>query len=323
MDPSPARRLRDAARVGERWVIRRRLPDGSATDVIGWVQAVRDDAVAVSGGGSAAELVPLSAVVAARRAPAAPGGRDPSRTSPADLEQIALPGWLALSEPLGDWTLRAAGGFTGRANSCLAVGNPDRSFAAAAARILEYANEHHIPPWAQVVTGSPEEQELLGLGWRPTYVPVEVLAARLGDFLGSTLPDPAVRISEQLDGPWERGYAASRPNQADPELLRMILDGHPPRAFAGAQRGAEVFAIARGHLHRDWLGLATIWTRPDQRRRGWSRKLMIALGHWAARRGARSVYLQVAAANTDALRAYGAMGFRPHHRYGYLAHPGA
>jgi hypothetical protein len=40
------------------------------------------------------------------------------------LERRALPGWLALHEPLGEWTLRAAGGFTGRANSCLAVGDP-------------------------------------------------------------------------------------------------------------------------------------------------------------------------------------------------------
>ena len=48
---------------------------------------------------------------------------------------------------------------------------------------------------------------------------------------------------------------------------------------------------------------------------------MIALGHWAARRGARNVYLQVASENADAVRAYEAMGFRFHHRYGYLAAP--
>ena len=321
MDRSPARRIRDLARVGERWVIRHRLPDGSATDVIGWIETVSDHEIAIRRTGSGLERIPLADIVVVRRAPAAAGGSDPLRTSPADLEQIALPGWLALSEPLGEWTLRAAGGFTGRANSCLAVGDPGMPYGKAAGRIRGYAAEHGIPAWAQVVTGSEEEQGLLDLGWRPTYVPTEVLVARLGDYLGPNLPDPEVLVSEQLDTPWQRAYDESRPNEADPQLLRMILDGHPPRAFASTRDGAEVFAIARGHLHRDWLGLASIWTRADHRRRGWSRKLMIAAGHWAARRGARNVYLQVASANTEALRAYEAMGFRPHHSYGYLVAP--
>ena len=321
MDRSPARRIRDTARVGERWVIRHRLSDGSATDLIGWIETLSDHEIAIGTISSRLERLLLADVVAARRAPAAAGGSDPLRTSPADLEQIALPGWLALSEPLGEWTLRAADGFTGRANSCLAVGDPGMPYDQAATRIRRYAAVHAIPAWAQVVTGSEEEHALKGLGWQPVYVPTEVLVARLGDYLGSTLPDPEVLVSEQLDASWQRAYDESRPNEADPQLLRMILDGHPPRAFASARDGAELFAIARGHLHRDWLGLASIWTRPDHRRRGWSRKIMSAIGHWGARRGARNVYLQVASANTDAANAYEMMGFRPHHRYGYLGAP--
>jgi GNAT superfamily N-acetyltransferase len=39
-----------------------------------------------------------------------------------DLEHAATPGWRALEEDrLGDWLLRAASGFTGRANSALAA----------------------------------------------------------------------------------------------------------------------------------------------------------------------------------------------------------
>src|SRR5580658_165070 len=37
-----------------------------------------------------------------------------------ELEQLAAPGWRGIEEErLGDWLLRAAGGFTGRANSGL------------------------------------------------------------------------------------------------------------------------------------------------------------------------------------------------------------
>ena len=46
--------------------------------------------------------------------------------------------------------------------------------------------------------------------------------------------------------------------------------------------------------------------------------MMIALGHWAARRGARYGYLQVASANSEAITAYQRLGFSRHHRYRYL-----
>jgi ribosomal protein S18 acetylase RimI-like enzyme len=321
MDRSPARRIREDARVGERWVIRHRLPDGSATDVIGWIERVNDHEIAIRSIGSGLERLALADIVLARRAPAAAGGGDPLRTSPADLEQIALPGWLAISEPLGEWTLRAAGGFTGRANSCLAVGDPGMPSDKAAARIRRYAVEHGIPAWAQVVSGSEEEHALEQLGWQPVYVQVEVLAVRLAELLADTQPDPRVQVSEQLDRRWRRAYDESRPNQADPDLLGMILEGRPPRAFAGAGTPDGLFTIGRGHLNRGWLGLASIWTRPELRRLGWGRRIVLALGHWGARQGARHVYLQVAAANTEALRAYEAMGLRPHHRYNYLASP--
>jgi GNAT superfamily N-acetyltransferase len=101
----------------------------------------------------------------------------------------------------------------------------------------------------------------------------------------------------------------------------MILDGNPPRAFGSA--GEEIFAISRGHLSGDWLGLASIWTHPDHRRQGWAARLSVALGHWAARRGARYAYLQVDVDNQPALRAYERLGFTRHHGYLYLAPPRA
>ena len=80
-------------------------------------------------------------------------------------------------------------------------------------------------------------------------------------------------------------------------------------------------AIARGHLSGDWLGLASIWT-DDHRRRGWATTMIIGLGHWAARQGARYGYLQVASANQHAIAAYEQLGFARHHSYRYLRPPG-
>ena len=81
-------------------------------------------------------VIERSMIIAARRAPAAAGGPDPRRISAADLQRHTLPGWLAWHEPLGEWTLRAAGGFTGRANSCHAVGDPGVPIQQAADQII-------------------------------------------------------------------------------------------------------------------------------------------------------------------------------------------
>lgn len=313
----------DSARVGERWVLRTRLADGSATDVTGWIAALAEDRVEVELEGGWCVPVDRAAIVVARRVPAARGGPDPRRVSAEDLERIALPGWLALSQPLGEWTLRAGGGFTGRANSVLAVGDPGVSLPEAAERVTAYAEQHGIAPWAQVIVGSEVDQGLVALGWHPVYVVTDVLVCRLVTLLGELLPDPEVAVREQLEPAWWRAYQRSRPNDADPELLRMILNGHPPRAFAAVPDAAsgELVAIARGHLSGGWLGISSIWTDPGWRRQGRATAMVRSLGHWAARRGARYAYLQVAAENSGAHAAYGRLGFVKHHSYRYLAAP--
>jgi GNAT superfamily N-acetyltransferase len=322
----------DHARAGERWVLRHRLADGRATDVVGWLAEVGPELVtlAVEGGGSV--VVDRTTVIAGKRVPAAPGGPDPRRTSAEELEWAALPGWVALHEPLGEWTLRAGAGFTGRANSALAVGDPGVALTDAADRVVEYSREHGIRPWAQVIVGSDIEAGLVALGWRTAYVTTDVLVCRLGTLLGDDLPDPRVIIADELDEAWWAAYGRSRPDESnpairtdtDPTLLRMILDGHPPRAFAavaGPRDSDELVGIARGHVSSGWVGIASVWVDPDRRRRGLGTAMIHSLGHWAARRGARNAYLQVAQQNTGAHDAYGRLGFVVHHSYRYLTAP--
>jgi GNAT superfamily N-acetyltransferase len=324
-----AARRRDplaGALLDERWVVRYRLPGGSATDVIGWIEALDEVTVRLATNEATPQIIDRSMIIAARRAPAAPGGGNPRRISAHDLQRHALPSWLAWHEPLGEWTLRAGGGFTGRANSCHAVGTPGVSTAQAVERIIAYAVAHAIRPMAQVIEGSPEEHALEDVGWVATHQPAAVLVCRLADFLLARPAQPTTRLMETLEPEWEEAFQRSRPNSADPKIVRMILDGIPPRAFAAvageaADDHAELVAIARGQLSGDWLGLASMWTRPDHRRRGLAAAMMTSLGHWAARQGARYAYVQAATVNAPAIGAYTALGFVHHHRYRYLAPP--
>ena len=93
-------------------------------------------------------------------------------------------GWMAWHEPLGEWTLRAAGGFT-RTRQLRATPSAIRAFRSrqAAEQIIAFAAAHVIAPMAQVIEGSPEEQALRDLGWASTYQPAAVLVSRLAEFL--------------------------------------------------------------------------------------------------------------------------------------------
>ena len=191
---------------------------------------------------------------------------------------------------------------------------------AASAHVTVNPREAVQGGYAKLAFRVPNEKDAASTTKLEVYVPTDVLAVRLADLLAAERPDRAIRVVEELDGSWWDAYQQSRPNTADPATLRMILDGNPPRAFASAiEVGEDVpFAIARGHLSGDWLGTASIWTREDRRRQGWATAMLKALGHWAARRGARYGYLQVASASAHAIAAYQRLGFIHHHSYHYL-----
>jgi GNAT superfamily N-acetyltransferase len=319
------------ARHGQRWVVRVRQPDGSASDVVGWVVGVDDGSVTIEGAldpaspGTPAPSWQVSSddVVVARRAPAARGGHVPART-PADVvDRLGVEAWAVELEPLGGWFLRAGGGFTGRANSCLAVGDPGLPVEEAAAAVEAYAAEHGIAPLAQVVTGSDEDTALRAIGWHETYVATDVLVTRLADLLGDAAIDPRVVVDEELTAGWRATFDEYRPSDADPALVTRLLDGRRPRAFARVEVDGRVVAVARGHLADGWLGVAAVWTRPEHRRQGLGTAVVLALAGWAARRGARWSYLQVETANVVAHAAYERLGYVHHHRYHYLAPPTA
>ena len=174
---------------------------------------------------------------------------------------------------------------------------------------------------AMVVSGSAEEQALRGLGWVDTYVPTQVLVARLADVLGDRAVPAGVRVQEELTDAWLATYARSRPLPDDRTVVERILDSHPPRAFAAMVDEATAMAIGRGHTSGPWLGVAAVWVDPDQRRVGRATAIMTALGHWAARQGCRYAYIQVDRENQAAATAYERLGFRVHHGYLYLRPP--
>ena len=240
---------------------------------------------------------------------------------PVDLQRIMAHGWQGRHvQWLGDWLLRAAGGFTGRANSALPLGPADVPDPVADVRAF-YAREH-LPPIVQTFpgcAGRPGDDlavQLAADGWAvgdPVLVMTAAVPGLLGD-LGEPV-HPAAVLLESPDADWLRGYKY-RGADLPPHALDVLTRAEVP-VFAAVRDDHGQAGVARGVVHDGWLGVTAITVEPERRRRGVGAHLVTELARWAAPLGAADVYLQVDAANRGAVALYERLGFYTHHEYRY------
>lgn len=307
--------------VGQRVVVRYRLdpplPDASATDVLGELVGYAPDALQVRTEAGETVRIAAAAVLAAKPVP--PRERTLLRVGADRLQAIAAAGWPAPTvEPLGSWLLRAADGFTGRANSVLPVGGPGVPFDEALVAVEDFYARHGLPPLAQVVMGGPVEPDFLSAGWDvDRHVDgVLVQVASVAQARRTARTDGAdVSLLPAPTDAWTGLYG--RTSGVSPTVVRSVLAG--PETVAFATIGDPVLAIGRGVVTGDWLGIAAVEVVPAHRRRGLARRVVDALLGWGAEHGARSAYLQTTPDNAAAVALYAGYGFVTHHRYRYLA----
>ncbi|MER7753507.1 GNAT family N-acetyltransferase [Kitasatospora sp. NPDC097643] len=263
----------------------------------------------------AGKVVPL---FPARRAPL------PSAT-PVELQRTAARGWPAVEqEPLGEWTLRASAGFTRRANSVQALGDPGLPLPEALAAVRAWYAERALPAWFEVVTpGSPDglraELDRLGAGHAPTLVRTAPLAGIAKAGAGHD----RVRLARTADDAWMSLYGRLAPDPAVVEAARQVLHGGPSVWFAtvpGAP-GQPPLAIGRCVIDGPWACFGAVEVQPYARRAGLATAVMAVLASRAAEEGATGGYLQVEAGNDGAIALYDGLGFTTSHTYHYALLP--
>lgn len=305
--------------VGARVSVRRRLPGGGFTDVVGHLVSWRDGVLRVRRADGEEVDVDESSVVAGRPVPPAPPRRRPGvpHVSPADMQRICSAGWPAREvEPLGDWRLRAHGGITGRANSVMAVGDPGMPLDEALRRVQAWYADRGLPPLMQLPEADPLDAELAERGWNKDHVtivqtaPVAATLARLperADLAAVVEPAPSetwLSLMHDLD-------------EGDPDAHVAILTGPPVVGFVTVLEDGAPVGIGRTSIEGEWAGVTSVDVAPDRRRQGIGLAVMRALLSWAGDQGARAAYLQVRALNTPALALYERLGFVTHHPYCY------
>ncbi len=234
------------------------------------------------------------------------------------LERDCADAWPALvDQPLGQWRLRAAGGFTGRANSALTLGDPGVPVARALARTVEFARANGIRPIALVVDGAGLETELAAADWvietgHPGGAESVVMTGPLTGF-DAAVPAGVEVLGEPPTDWWPLAVDADRPTLAQ----YRVLAGRAGLGFGTAWQDGQVTGVVRGAVVGDLLHIARLAIAPTHRRRGLATALLAALAGWARQRGATRCALQVASHNEAAISLYAGLRCRPHHRYRY------
>ncbi|MEV5694104.1 GNAT family N-acetyltransferase [Micromonospora globbae] len=256
------------------------------------------------------------------RAKRVPPTRRPTAAAVVELELAADEAWPAPTrDRLGSWLLRAADGWTGRANSALPVGDPDRPLPAAVDAVERWYAGHDLTPMVNtpLPLAAPVGAELDARGWsaRP---PVLVQTAELPLAAGGSPPPPpgSAAVVELAAAPTREWLAVASGRKGGlPDAARHVLTAVDQVRFAHAYADGTLVGIGRGTVTGGgrWLGLSLIEVLPAARRQGLARRMIRALADWGAAAGATHAFLQVEQHNTGAVALYQRLGFTTHHTY--------
>ncbi|BCJ28222.1 GNAT family N-acetyltransferase [Actinocatenispora sera] len=323
-----------SADVGRRVVVRRRVRDaagaGKFLDVLGELVAADDTAVSVRPDrGGPVVTVPRDEVEAAKPVP--PRRR---RVSAGQLQHIAAATWQPRHrDQLGDWLLGSSDGWTRRANSVIAAGDPGLPLAEAIDAVVAWYRRHDQPARAQIIAADPDaptagddpdlrraaelDAALAARGW-PAEAPTMLLTAPIDRLRTAQRPAglPPVELFGAPSADWLAMFGARKGVTPAASAVLTAGDTH----FAEVRIDGTLAAIGRGAVAEGHLGLSAIEVAPQFRRRGLARHVMAALAD-ATFDHAHTAFLQVEEDNAAARALYARLTFHPHHHYHYRTAP--
>jgi ribosomal protein S18 acetylase RimI-like enzyme len=237
-----------------------------------------------------------------------------------DLERAAARHWQAPEqEQLGDWLLRAAAGFTGRANSALPLGDPGLPLPEAVTAVEEWYRRRGLPPMIVLPQGAapePLENLLAERAWVPRPAPAFVMTADIADIPGRTVD---LQFAAEPDDAFLGLYRYR--GQDLPPIARTLMMSAPWQAFGTIGRVGRTVACGRISVAGDLGVMTAVEVDTACRRQGLGTAITAGLAAAAARQGARRILLQTETGNAPARALYFRCGFRDSHRYHYMIAP--
>ncbi|KNB51780.1 GNAT family N-acetyltransferase [Streptomyces caatingaensis] len=311
--------------VGKRVSVRalndRTLSPERFADTVGVLDSWSDGVLSITRRDGTTVRIAEKTLVAGKVVPAAPARRRGPAATVRELQETAARGWPAVETArLGGWTLRAAGGFTARANSALPLGDSGLPLPAALDRVTAWYAERGQPARVQITTGDPAadrllDEELAARGWTEERHALMRTAA-LAPIADTDADVERVVIGREPDGAWLDACGRTGENA---EAARAVLTGGPSVWFAHVP-GAS--AMARCVIDGRWAGFAALGVAAEHRRRGPAALLMARLARQALDEGASAAYVQAERDDAGAGALHERLGFTTHHAYHYRREPG-
>ncbi|MFE7931334.1 GNAT family N-acetyltransferase [Streptomyces sp. NPDC057456] len=330
MEISAAGRLEvriTTADVGKRVSVRCLTEAGTAggkfTDTVGVLTSWDAGVLVITRKSGESVRIDASSLVAGKVVPAAPARRRGPAAGYEELAQVAARSWRPLeSARLGEWELRAAAGFTRRANSVLPLGTPGVPLDEALDVVRRWYGERGLPAYVQTATGAEGTQELLCAelerrGWT-REVTAELWIGALAP-LADRAEAEGVVLAREADEAWLARYQ----RKGVSEVALKVLESGPSVWFASVpgESGGAPAAIGRCVVDGRWAGFAAVEVDPARRRRGLATVVMAALAGRALEEGASAAWLQVEERNAGARALYAGTGFAAHHAYHHYREP--
>ena len=236
-----------------------------------------------------------------------------------EIEESGLKSWPAIDTATdGRWVMRAAGGYTKRANSVQSLDLSDDGDAAIRIeRAVRWYRDRQLPPVFRVTPlAGPRILEALE-GWRAFDHSI-VLAMDLGPL--SFQGDENVALLPAVSPDWLtvqqqlRGY-----DDATRERLRRIVERikAPARGLVmyaghGVPVASAIMIVGNGIIYT-----ANVVTSEEHRRRGHARRMLETGMAWARQSGGRRAAINVVADNAPAIALYAGLGYVHHYEYHY------
>lgn len=231
--------------------------------------------------------------------------------------------WPAVETLLiGDFVVRLANGYSGRANSA----SPIRPQALLPDQDIEtieriYRAAGLKPCFRATALMHPEMRaRLMDRGYRikdTSFGMIAPLDAPEGEI------NPAIRFADTPDAAWFAGVSALQSgDKRNPAHLAAILGRLRVSAFFAtvAMEGRDL-GFGYTALDRGMAEIASIILAPEARGRGLGRGLVKGLLAKAREAGAHTAFLQVEQTNAVAIKLYDSLGFRQLYRYETLVLP--
>lgn len=245
------------------------------------------------------------------------------------LEELAANAWPAEVVQLVDgWRFRCTPGVSSRRVNSVWPNNNGRYLTLdhKLELVEAFYARHQLPARFQICPAAQpaDLDETLARRGYTTDAPTAVQAAQISSILQLS-PNPNITVTLHPTLPADFSDFQQRQYNLTPEQTAARQAAFhrigPQPIFAVVTLEGQTAGIGLGILERKWLGIFSMLTHLDTRRRGIATAVLHTLAGWGQSQGAVQAYLQVMDNNPQALSLYRRAGFTTQYQYHYRQSP--